>query len=267
MPKQYGLPILSGHLWPCKPYESTQTAQEHCNASHLNPVLCLPPCCASENGPELRASTISPPLGARTHRVQHQLGHDAVELHIPRHYLHHCLPVLQERGNDNARFWYNRISDFLPSNAWTRIGLRQMSGLLLLVYARNEIQVAVSPPPIPFSSKRLSVIAHCGLVCLLENVIACAASLLCSRYHQVSCCHRHLPLLIIKGDHPSCHTCLAVSRVQGLEILNPWQSAEVLNLLEALIAILCISDDNLSLRNSVEIRDDRGSSGLQLVET
>ncbi|KAK9861838.1 hypothetical protein WJX84_010900, partial [Apatococcus fuscideae] len=50
---------------------------------------------------------------------------------------------MQERGNDNARFWYNRISDFLPSNAWTRIGLRQMSGLLLLVYARNEIQGSI----------------------------------------------------------------------------------------------------------------------------
>ena len=98
----------------------------------------------------------------------------------PCNHLRHLLApgqlfvsALQERGNDNARFWYNRVSDFLPSNSWMRIGLRQMSGLLLLVYARNEIQVNLGFLPANSTAHAVQTPCHCMLDLLALSLYSC----------------------------------------------------------------------------------------------
>lgn len=50
---------------------------------------------------------------------------------------------LQERGNANAQYWSGMVQQALeagePTAGWERVGLRQMSGILLLVFARREL--------------------------------------------------------------------------------------------------------------------------------
>jgi len=52
-------------------------------------------------------------------------------------------PELQEQGNANAQFWGEavlRVLNNMMPNAWVKVGMRQMSGLLTLVYARQELK-------------------------------------------------------------------------------------------------------------------------------
>ena len=52
-------------------------------------------------------------------------------------------PELQEQGNANAQFWGEavlRVLNNMMPNQWVRVGMRQMSGLLTLVFARQELK-------------------------------------------------------------------------------------------------------------------------------
>lgn len=65
--------------------------------------------------------------------------------------------VLQEKGNANAHWWGKRCLAALDSSRggpWEKIGLRQLSGMLVLVFAR---QVCTPPPslqPVNFPCRR-----------------------------------------------------------------------------------------------------------------
>jgi len=48
----------------------------------------------------------------------------------------------QERGNNNAKAWQAAVQSALGgSAAWPPIGLRQLSGMLIMVFARAHLQV------------------------------------------------------------------------------------------------------------------------------
>ena len=49
--------------------------------------------------------------------------------------------VRQERGNNNAKAWQAALQAALGGETtWTRIGLRQLSGMLIMVFARSHMQ-------------------------------------------------------------------------------------------------------------------------------
>ncbi len=49
---------------------------------------------------------------------------------------------LQERGNTNAKFWSASILEALGGEQrWYQVALRQLSGMLLLVFARTSLKV------------------------------------------------------------------------------------------------------------------------------
>ena len=64
--------------------------------------------------------------------------------------------VLQERGNINGQWWAAQLLNALGgSRLWHQTGLRQLSGMLIVVFARTEFEVsrtssiccsAISPP-------------------------------------------------------------------------------------------------------------------------
>ena len=43
---------------------------------------------------------------------------------------------LQERGNANAQWWANEAQLAMGGEAWVRVGLRQMSGIVMIVFCR-----------------------------------------------------------------------------------------------------------------------------------
>jgi hypothetical protein len=52
---------------------------------------------------------------------------------------------VQEKGNTNAKFWSVSLLGALGGERhWHQVGLRQLSGLLILVFARNNLKVCVS---------------------------------------------------------------------------------------------------------------------------
>ena len=51
---------------------------------------------------------------------------------------------LQEKGNNNAQWWQNMLLKSLGSHRqWFRVGLRQLSGMLIVVFAVGTLQVRV----------------------------------------------------------------------------------------------------------------------------
>ena len=45
----------------------------------------------------------------------------------------------QERGNANAQFWVNAIASGLGDRAWYNVSLRQLSGMLIAVFAKRDL--------------------------------------------------------------------------------------------------------------------------------
>ncbi|KAL4426187.1 hypothetical protein ABPG77_007469 [Micractinium sp. CCAP 211/92] len=51
---------------------------------------------------------------------------------------------MQERGNTNAKFWSQGVLSALGGERhWHQVGLRQLSGMLILVYARNHLRDSI----------------------------------------------------------------------------------------------------------------------------
>lgn len=51
---------------------------------------------------------------------------------------------LQEKGNNNGQWWAAQLLLALGgASRWGKFGLRQLSGMLVLVFARTELQVRV----------------------------------------------------------------------------------------------------------------------------
>lgn len=47
-----------------------------------------------------------------------------------------------EKGNVNAQWWYSNLWTVLcKQGQWARVGLRQLSGMLVLVFARDSLKV------------------------------------------------------------------------------------------------------------------------------
>ena len=53
--------------------------------------------------------------------------------------------MLQEIGNSNAQWWSKHLMLALDGGAggWSQIGLRQLSGMLVLVFARSRLKDVV----------------------------------------------------------------------------------------------------------------------------
>ena len=45
----------------------------------------------------------------------------------------------QERGNANAQFWVNAIASSLGDRSWHNVSLRQLSGMLIAVFAKKDL--------------------------------------------------------------------------------------------------------------------------------
>ena len=52
-------------------------------------------------------------------------------------------PCLQEKGNNNAQWWQQQLLGRLGSTggSWMHVGLRQLSGMLIMVFALTSLQV------------------------------------------------------------------------------------------------------------------------------
>ena len=52
-------------------------------------------------------------------------------------------PCLQEKGNSNAQWWQQQLLGRLGSTggSWMHVGLRQLSGMLIMVFALTSLQV------------------------------------------------------------------------------------------------------------------------------
>lgn len=50
-------------------------------------------------------------------------------------------PFLQEKGNTNGQWWANSILTILDKSQWFKVGLRQLSGMLVIVVARLSLKV------------------------------------------------------------------------------------------------------------------------------
>ena len=54
---------------------------------------------------------------------------------------------VQERGNANGQWWEKQVLAALEGNRrWGRVGMRQLSGMLILVFADMILQVRVLHP-------------------------------------------------------------------------------------------------------------------------
>ncbi len=77
----------------------------------------------------------------------------AVMLQIVELYLNgrFYMPVLQadsldllssqEKGNNNAQWWQAQVMSTLGADRWMRVGLRQLSGMLVMVFALSSLSV------------------------------------------------------------------------------------------------------------------------------
>lgn len=66
---------------------------------------------------------------------------------------------MQEKGNNNGQWWAMQLLNALggPSK-WRQFGLRQLSGMLVLVFARKELEVrSHSLPRVRMSSSQASI--------------------------------------------------------------------------------------------------------------
>ena len=48
---------------------------------------------------------------------------------------------VQEKGNNNAQWWQHQVLSTLGSDRWMRVGLRQLSGMLVMVFALSSLSV------------------------------------------------------------------------------------------------------------------------------
>lgn len=62
-----------------------------------------------------------------------------------QHQVKHNMPasLLQEKGNNNAQWWQTQIIYTLGQDQWMRVGLRQLSGMLIMVFARSSLSVGL----------------------------------------------------------------------------------------------------------------------------
>ena len=50
----------------------------------------------------------------------------------------------QEKGNNNAQWWQGQVLSTLGPERWMRVGLRQLSGMLVMVFALSSLSVRIS---------------------------------------------------------------------------------------------------------------------------
>jgi hypothetical protein len=64
------------------------------------------------------------------------------------------LSALQEIGNSNAQWWSKHLLLALDGSpgAWCQIGLRQLSGMLILVFARSQLKGVLGEVGLTMSS-------------------------------------------------------------------------------------------------------------------
>lgn len=52
---------------------------------------------------------------------------------------------VQEKGNNNGQWWANQLLLALGGpRMWRQTGLRQLSGMLIIVFARTELEVCLN---------------------------------------------------------------------------------------------------------------------------
>lgn len=52
----------------------------------------------------------------------------------------------QEKGNANVAWWVTASLGALGTGQWAKVGLRQLSGMLVLVFARTDLMVGLLSP-------------------------------------------------------------------------------------------------------------------------
>ena len=80
-------------------------------------------------------------------RPPHQLNVCSCQPQLSRHLVlplkQAYSPCLQEKGNSNAQWWQQQLLGRLGSTggSWMHVGLRQLSGMLIMVFALTSLQV------------------------------------------------------------------------------------------------------------------------------
>ena len=65
-----------------------------------------------------------------------------------------CL-LSQEKGNNNAQWWQGQVLSTLGPERWMRVGLRQLSGMLVMVFALSSLSVRTSHGHLTISGTQL----------------------------------------------------------------------------------------------------------------
>lgn len=94
----------------------------------------------------------------------------------------------QERGNSNAQFWVNAVGSSLGTRSWSNVSLRQLSGMLVMVFARSHLSKNLG-------EVHTSAVA-CGILGVGGNKGAVAVHLTLFRHRFVFICshfaaHQH----------------------------------------------------------------------------
>ncbi len=102
-----------------------------------------------------------------------------------------CLVVLplQEKGNTKAQWWCSALLTALGGErGWHRVGLRQLSGMLLVIFARNHLWELIGEiATASVACGVLGVGGNKGAVALEFSIFRHKVAVVCSHFaaHQV----------------------------------------------------------------------------------
>ena len=65
----------------------------------------------------------------------------------------------QEKGNNNAQWWQGQVLATLGPERWMRVGLRQLSGMLVMVFALSSLSVRINHGHLTKSGTQLVLFA------------------------------------------------------------------------------------------------------------
>ena len=88
----------------------------------------------------------------------------------------------QEKGNNNAQWWQAQVMSTLGADRWMRVGLRQLSGMLVMVFALSSLSVkswsCTTHVPVIKAALCLSgmVQATCMVLCNIPYVLMCLSA-------------------------------------------------------------------------------------------
>lgn len=147
----------------------------------------------------------------------------------------------QEKGNANAQYWVNALSSVLGSRSWYNVSMRQLSGMLIMVFARSDLSESLG--------EIHTTSVACGILGVGGNKGAVAVHLSLYRHRFVFICshfaaHQHA----IDVRNANYHTILQEMNFKSIQgIFDAIDEDE--DMFDALEASSGLSSDNIARDN------------------